>query len=116
LFGRQRGSNDDGAGAGRGEAVLVGGDVVDGVGGYLGRAENNAADQRTIEERADGEVVTGAVFGGRAEVLVRIADVEVRRVLSGEDNDGRGGGSSGRRICKLGGRCVGVAAGDGFAK
>jgi hypothetical protein len=46
---------------------LVGGDVVDGVGGYLGGVEGDVAHERSVEERFDAEVEGGLRAGdGRA--------------------------------------------------
>lgn len=73
--------DDDGAGGGGGEAVLVGHDVVDGVGGRLGSVDDDVGDDRAVEVGFDTEIF---VLLGRgddcAEVVVGIADVDVRGV------------------------------------
>jgi hypothetical protein len=50
-----------GAGGSGGEAGLVGGDVVDGVGCFGTRVYNNGADELAVEEGFDAEVVVARI-------------------------------------------------------
>ena len=55
--------DEDGAGGGGGEAVLIGHDVVDGVGNGLGCVEDDVAHERAVEEGLDAEVEVGRGAG-----------------------------------------------------
>jgi hypothetical protein len=53
---------------------IVGGGVVDGVRGGTARVNHHVADQRSIEERADGELEVGLWAGDRgAQVGLGVA-------------------------------------------
>lgn len=90
----------DGAGGGGG-AGGVRGDVVDGVGGRLGSVDDDVGDERAVEEGLDAEVEVLLRAGdGGAEIVVGVADVDVRGVVA-LDFDDWGFGWVRRRICKL---------------
>ena len=88
--------DDDSSGAGRGEAGLVGGDVVDGVGGHAARVDDDVGHECAVEEGLDAEVEVGLWAGdGGAEVSVGVADVDYGGVVAvdGDGRRGRGGGA-----------------------
>ena len=53
------GRSSDRAGRGRGEALGVGGDVLNGVGCDLGRVEHDVAHERAVEKVSQAEVQVG---------------------------------------------------------
>jgi len=99
------GHDEDGSGAGRGEAVIVGGDVVDRIGCDLARVEDDVARERAVEECLVAEVRVSrlsrpGVAHGRAKICVAVADLDDRRI-GAVDGDGRRGGR-----CRRGGRIL----------
>jgi len=87
-----RGVDDDGAGGGCGEAGGVGRDVVDSVGGDLGRVDNDVARECAVEEVFQAEVEVGKWRGDcGAEVLVGRADLDVGGVFAVDGDDRRSG-------------------------
>ena len=57
--------DDDDSCAGGREAVIVRGDVVDGVGGYLARVDDDIGYQRAVEEGLVAEVGIARLAGAR---------------------------------------------------
>jgi hypothetical protein len=84
----------------------VGGDVVDDVGGYATRVENDVADECAVEEGLDTEVEIGLRGGdGRAQVGIGVADVDDGGVVAIDLDDGRCvGGRGGGAILRHGSR------------
>ena len=79
----------DGAGGGRSEACGVGRDVVDGVGRHAARVDDDIGHELAVEEGFDAEVEVGRRAGDRgAEVGVGVADMDDRRVVAVDSDDG----------------------------
>ena len=84
------------AGAGRGVALSVGSNVVDGVGGDLRRVDEDVADERAIQKCFVAEVMALVVVHDCAELGVGVADVD-RCGIAALDVDGWGSGRSRNR-------------------
>jgi hypothetical protein len=77
-WGRRRGVDDNCAGAGGGIAPGVGGDVVDSVGRYLRRVDQDVSGQDAVDECPVRQIVALVVMHDGAEVHVGICGLGFR--------------------------------------
>jgi hypothetical protein len=76
-------------------AGAVGGDVVDGVGGYAARVDDDVRYEGAVEQGLDVQVEVGLRASNRgAQVGVAVVDVDGGGVVAVDLDDGRGAGGA----------------------